>query len=95
MAEYIAEAHAIQVVMWLWKVLTNMGKKQQEPTMVYEDKHGFIKLSMQERCNGRMRHIDVKYHLLSDQQGQGVIDLQYCITKEMTANMLTKKYWYQ
>ena len=38
----------------------------------------------------RSKHIAIKYHFVRDQVGKGTVKLEYCPTKEMVADILTK-----
>ena len=61
-----------------------------KPLPIFECNQGCVKLTQSERVNPRTKHIGVKYYLLRDKQEQGVIDIQYCLSEEMTADALTK-----
>lgn len=89
-AEYIAAAHASQEVVWLMQLLSDLGMPQEGPIKIYEDNQGCLALAQTERVNPRTKHIDVKHHFLRDLQEQGLIELNYCPTEDMTADILTK-----
>ena len=40
--------------------------------------------------HGRSKHIAIKYHFIRDETKKGIIDVQYCKTDDMIADMLTK-----
>ena len=40
--------------------------------------------------HGRAKHIDIKHHFVREQVSNGTIELKYCSTHEMVADMLTK-----
>ena len=42
------------------------------------------------RFHGRSKHIAIKYHSIRDETKNGTIDVQYCRTEDMIADMLTK-----
>ncbi|XP_040198473.1 secreted RxLR effector protein 161-like [Rana temporaria] len=89
-AEYVAASQAGQEVIWLRQLLEDLDQIQKESTPIYEDNQGCIALAQTERINPRTKHIDVRYHFLRDLQEQGQMDLQYCPTEEMLADILTK-----
>ena len=60
------------------------------PTKVFEDNQGAIKLARNPGSSKRTRHIDIRYHFIREIIDQGVIEVVYCYTKEMTADLLTK-----
>ena len=40
--------------------------------------------------HGRSKHIEIKYHFVRDKVAEGIVEIQYCPTTEMIADMLTK-----
>jgi hypothetical protein len=39
---------------------------------------------------GKIRHIAIRYHLVRSLVTNGVIDLVFCVTEDMIADLLTK-----
>ena len=39
--------------------------------------------------HGRSKHIAIKYHFIRDEVKKGKIDVQYCKTEDMIADMVT------
>ena len=62
---------------------------KQEMT-IFEDNQSTICLAKNQQTNGRMKHIDIKYHFVCDLVETGRIKLVYCSTEDMVADMLTK-----
>ena len=89
-AEYIALAQAVQEVIWLRQLLKDLGHEIKTPTIIYEDNQACINLANNPVAHGRTKHIDVKYHFLREKLMEGTFTLQYCQTKEMIADALTK-----
>uniref|UniRef100_A0A5S6QJX2 Reverse transcriptase Ty1/copia-type domain-containing protein n=1 Tax=Trichuris muris TaxID=70415 RepID=A0A5S6QJX2_TRIMR len=89
-AEYIAASEACRDLLWIRQVLEDIGIEQVEPTIVYEDNQGCIKMAQSERHTRRTKHIDIRYHQLRELQESGIIALTYCPSNEMPADMLTK-----
>ena len=40
--------------------------------------------------HGRTKHIAIKYHFIREQVSSGKLELKYCKTNDMIADMLTK-----
>ena len=40
--------------------------------------------------HGRCKHVDIKYHFIRDEARKGTINVQYCRSEDMVADMLTK-----
>ncbi len=67
-----------------------MGVKQLEPTMIIEGNQACIALSRNSIVNNRSKHIDITYHFNREKVESGEVDLKYCPTKEMIADVMTK-----
>jgi kynurenine formamidase len=57
---------------------------------IYEDNQNCIALSKNSMTNGRSKHMDVRYHLCREKLEIGDIEVQYCATENMLADVLTK-----
>lgn len=57
---------------------------------VMEDNQGAIALAKNPVAHARTKHIDIRYHYIREALQSGLIDLQYCPTSEMNADLLTK-----
>ena len=42
------------------------------------------------QLHGRAKHIDIKYHFIREQVNSGTIELKYCQSEKMIADILTK-----
>ena len=58
--------------------------------MIYEDNQGAISLSKNPVSRQRCKHIDIKYHFLREVLVSGKIDIVYCPTECMVADIFTK-----
>ena len=57
---------------------------------LYEDNQSAICLSKNPQFHGRSKHIDVRYHFIRDETKRGTIQVKYCKTEDMVADMMTK-----
>ncbi len=89
-AEYMALASATQEAVWMRKLLTDLQNKTEKPTVIFEDNQSAIFMAKNPQYHGRAKHIDIKYHFIRDQIANGVINLKYCNTDDMVADMFTK-----
>lgn len=89
-AEYLALSDAAQEVIWLRRLLGELGEQQRRPTTINEDNRSCIDFVALDRLNKRSKHIDTKYHHAKDLCTKGVIQLRYCSTSEMIADIFTK-----
>ena len=88
--EYVALSTASQEAVWLRRLLQNVLKKQDNPTVVYEDNQGTIELTKNPKFHNRTKHIDVSYHFVREQVDNKVISVKYCRTEDMLADVMTK-----
>jgi transposase InsO family protein len=89
-AEYMALASAAQEAIWLRQLVTDLRNEPTEPTLILEDNQAAICIAKDPQFHGRAKHIDIKYHFIREQVNNGTVELRYCRTDDMTADMLTK-----
>ena len=89
-AEYIALANAAQEAVWLRQLLTDLRSNPEEATGIYEDNQSAICLAKNPQFYGRAKQIGIKYHFVREQMENGYVELSYCRTEEMVADMVTK-----
>jgi len=49
-----------------------------------------LKLTQDDNYHAHTKHINIHYHFIRNVVERGLIDLQYCLTDDMTADILTK-----
>jgi hypothetical protein len=54
------------------------------------DNQAAIKLAQDDNYHARTKHIDIRYNFIRDVVKRRHIELQYCPTDDMTADILTK-----
>lgn len=93
-AEYMALTQAVKEVLWLRSLVTEIGALAHaaEILQIYSDNQGAIALARNPGFHARSKHIDIRYHFIRSHidQDTGTINLQYCHTDDMTADVLTK-----
>lgn len=90
-AEYMALTEAIQEAVWLKAFLFELGEmKSDEAVKIYEDNQGSIALAKNPEFHKRTKHIDIRYHFVREKVEDGQVVLEYCPTKDMKADMMTK-----
>ena len=88
-AEYVALRLAAQEAAWLQKFLTEL-QIASEPIVIMEDNQGAIALARNPIAHSRTKHIDIRYHFIREPQEKGIIDVVYCPSSEMVADLFTK-----
>jgi transposase InsO family protein len=89
-AEYIAIAEASRELLWIRRLLEDFHIEQTKPIRIYEDNQSAIKLIKTGESRNKTKHIDVKYHFVTDLEKKKIIEIRYCPTTEMIADMMTK-----
>jgi hypothetical protein len=96
-AKYVAMSTALREVIPLMRLLDtiidvwNINTQQPPHVIVHEDNQSAHQLTMNEAYKPRMRHLHVvKYHHFHDYICSGRIRIDYILTDEQTADILTK-----
>ena len=88
-AEYVALSLAAQEATWLQKLFTDL-QIPTKPIVIKEDNQGAIALARNPIAHSRTKHIDIRFHFIRKAQEEGIIDIEYCPTSHMVADLLTK-----
>ena len=89
-AENVALGSATQETIWLRRLMTDLRVSQVKPTVIREDNQGAIAMAKNPVGHKRTKHIDIKHHFVREAVDAGTITLEYCETKQMLADILTK-----
>jgi len=89
-AELYAEAAAIQEVLWLRGLLHELGLHVQTGSLVYGDNQSTIAISKNGIKGERTKHVDVKYHFITETVESGKVQLKWIPTTEQQADIFTK-----
>ena len=89
-AEYAAMAHAAKEAIWLKYLLQDLGMSKYEPTILFCDNQGAISLAKNPTHHAKTKHVDVQLHFIRDHVEKGTINIEYCPTEDMLADLMTK-----
>jgi transposase InsO family protein len=89
-AEYVAATHAAKEAIWLRRLIGELFKPVDSPTVLFSDSQSAIALAKDGHYHARTKHIDIRYHFIRYVIEEGTIKLIYCPTDDMTADTLTK-----
>jgi hypothetical protein len=89
-SEYVAAAAAAKDVVWMRRLLQDLGCDQAKPTLLFCDNRSAIKLVRNPQFHQRTKHIDVKFHFIRDLQDERVVDVVYVSTENQLADLFTK-----
>lgn len=88
-AEYIALFHCATEIVFLSRLLNQMGLSQR-PVVVYQDNQSTIAWARGQDNFQRTKHLNVKYHYVRDLVASRLIDVEYLSTDKMRADIQTK-----
>jgi hypothetical protein len=88
-AEYIALTSTMKEAIWLIKIQNDLKVKRTK-MKIYEDNQSTIKTAKNEIHTERSKHIDVRYHFVREQLQKEIVEVEYCPTEDMTADIMTK-----
>ncbi|GMG18459.1 unnamed protein product [Phytophthora fragariaefolia] len=90
-AEYMALTEATQEAIWLKAFLCEIGEMETKSTIkIYENNQGSIALAKNPEFHKRTKHIDIRYHFVREKVEDSQVVLEYCSTKDMLADLMTK-----
>ena len=89
-AEYVCLSDCAKKVQHFRALLQELGWKQDEPTILYEDNESAIKLATTAQIPRASRHVNIKYHHVRDLIKQKELIVTWLETNKMTADLLTK-----
>lgn len=89
-AEYIAATSASCQVVWLRRMLKDLGINQEEATPIMCDNKSTISIAKNPIHHGRTKHIDTRFHFIRELVTNGTIELQQVCSAEQLADIFTK-----
>ena len=76
--------------MWLRQLMKDLHMDCTAPITIHEDNQGTIAMSRNPVLHKRTKHIDIKYHFVREKTQDGAVELKYCPTNDMVADIFTK-----
>ncbi|GAA5992526.1 hypothetical protein JCM11641_006981 [Rhodosporidiobolus odoratus] len=89
-AEYMALLEAAREAVWLRQLLAEVGFSPSSPTLIRGNNFGALLLANHPTSHGRTKHIAVHYHFTRECVEDGVVELKWVPTEEMSADLMTK-----
>ena len=88
--EYIATSAAGREAVWLRKLLSDLFSSELEPIVIHCDNQSSIQPNENQMFHDRSKHIEMRYHYVRDMVQKNILGIQYVLTTEQTADILTK-----
>jgi hypothetical protein len=89
-AEYYALSESIKELLWIKQLLEEIGMTVNDPLTVHQDNQSTMAIAMNPIQHQRVKHMDVKAHFIRDHIDKKDVELIYCPTEDMIADVLTK-----
>ncbi len=89
-AEYRGVAIVACEVVWLQKLLSDLGQSVDAPVVIYCDNISSILLANNPVYHARTKHIEVHYHFIREKVLAKEIDLIHVSTEDQVADIFTK-----
>ena len=90
-AEYVALCSEVCEVKYLRSLMRELGHKQREPTLIWEDNKAAILIAENECSSaGRSKHIDVRFKFVAQAIAEEAVRVRYTPTDMNLADVLTK-----
>jgi len=89
-AEYVALSTITQEAVWIRRLLSDIEAVPVGPTVIMEDNQGAIAIANNPVAHSRTKHIDIRYHFIREAVLNKTVELRYCPTDSMIADILTK-----
>lgn len=89
-AELYAGASAVQEMLWLRSLLTEIGLQPAMESTLYGDNQSTVEVLKHGVKSERTKHIDIRYHFVTDVIARGEVRLEWLSTAKQLADVLTK-----
>ncbi len=89
-AEYVAASVCCKQIMEAENMMQFLGFTCPKPYKMYTDSQACMKIATSNSTLGKVRHLEIRYHLVRCLIVSGDVVLEYCITEEMLADLFTK-----
>lgn len=89
-AEFVAASQACKETMWARQLLHELNAPPKQPTNIYVDNQGAIKLIVNNQIHSKSKHIDIKYMFVREVVQLGKVEIKYVRSEDNQADILTK-----
>ena len=89
-SEYVAVTHAAKEAIWIRMFLGDILCPLTKPMVLYCDNQSAIAVAKNDQYHARTKHIDIRYHFIRESISREIIEIRYCPTENMVADIFTK-----
>ena len=88
--EYVAMTHAAKEAIWIRMFLGEVPCPLSKPMLLYCNNQSAIAVAKDDQFHVRTKPIDIRYHFIREAITWNIIELRYCPTQHMIADIFTK-----
>ncbi|KAJ0625451.1 putative RNA-directed DNA polymerase [Helianthus annuus] len=89
-AEFRGIARGLTEILWIRKLLTEVGFPPTEPTRIMCDNKAAIQISENPVQHDRTKHVEVDRHFIKEKLESGILELPFVRSEDQLADILTK-----
>ena len=89
-AEYVAASVSCKQAIHAENMIGFLGFSCSKPYLMYTDSTACLAIATNAHRLGNVRHLAIRYNLVRCYVSIGEIEMKYCVTEEMVADLLTK-----
>ncbi|CAI5972357.1 unnamed protein product [Closterium sp. NIES-65] len=90
-SEYMTMFHGVKEVIWLRRLLEEIGQEQKVATPLFCDSKGALGMARNAVLHGLNKHMRIKWHWLRKEVKRGTVNPIYIKTHQQPADFLTKR----
>lgn len=89
-SEFIAASETVKDIVWLQKLLTDIGYEHRMPVDLRIDNQGAMRLAKNPEFHKRTKHVHVRYCFIRDMCEKNIVNVTYIKSEDQVADILTK-----
>ena len=89
-SEYVAVTHAAKEAIWIRMFLGDILCPLRKPMVLYCENQSTIAVAKNVQYHAHTKHIDIRYHFIRESISREIIEIHYCPTENMVADIFMK-----
>ena len=89
-SEYVAMMHVTKEALWIWMFLGKIFRPLMKLMLLYCDNQSAITIAKNDQFHARTKNIDIRNHFIREMVAHNVVEIHYCLTNQMIADIFTK-----
>jgi hypothetical protein len=89
-AEFVAASLCYKYMVQIENAIRFLGFRCPKPYKLYTDSQASLAIASNAHRMGKIRHIQIRYHLVRAMVTAGDVEFVFCVTEDMIADLLTK-----